>query len=113
MIAAAEGGLRYWKQAGTWLEEERAEYRLTRSLLQTGEPKAAIQSAERCIEVCELNNAPAFEQFFGYAVRALAQRAAGDADSFEASRNRALQLFAQVPQAERQWCESELKEIGG
>ena len=23
MIAAAEGGLRYWKQAGTWLEEER------------------------------------------------------------------------------------------
>jgi hypothetical protein len=24
MVAAAEGGLKYWKQAGTWLEEERA-----------------------------------------------------------------------------------------
>ena len=31
MIAAAEAGLKYWKQAGTWLEEERAEYQLTRS----------------------------------------------------------------------------------
>ena len=37
MIDAAEGGLKYWKQAGTWLEEERAEYRLARSLLQAGE----------------------------------------------------------------------------
>ena len=25
MVAAAEGGLKYWKQAGTWLEDERAE----------------------------------------------------------------------------------------
>ena len=31
--------LTYWKQAGTWLEEERAEYRLTRSLLQAGRPR--------------------------------------------------------------------------
>ena len=113
MIAAAQGGLQYWKQAGTWLEEERAEYRLARSLLHAGDQKGAIQSAERCIEVCKLNNAPALEQFFGYAALALAQRAAGDGDSFEASRNRALHLFEQVPQVEREWCESELKAIGG
>lgn len=113
MIAAARGGLKYWNQAGTWLEEERAEYRLTRSLLQAGESNAAIQSAERCIEVCKQNNAPAFEQFFGYAVLALAQRAAGDANSSEASRQVALSLFEQVPQEERQWCKSEAEELGG
>ena len=112
MAAAAEGGLRYWKQAGTWLEHERAEYRLARSLLQAGQATAAIQSARRCVEVCEQNDAPAFEQFFGHAVLAVAQRAAGDAESFKASRKRALQLFEQVAPEERTWCEPELKEIG-
>jgi hypothetical protein len=111
MVTAAEAGLKYWKRAGTWLEEERAEYRLTRSLLQAGQTDAAIRSAQRCIEICESNAAPAFEQFFGHAVLALAQRAAGNAASFAASRQRALQLFAQVPDGEMQWCEAELKEL--
>jgi tetratricopeptide (TPR) repeat protein len=113
MIAAAEGGLTYWKQAGTWLEEERAEYRLTRSLLQAGEPLAAIHSAERCIEICKRNNAPAFEQFFGYAGLALAQRAAGSESSFEAARLHALQLLERVPHEDRTWCASDLAELAG
>ena len=111
MIVAANGGLTYWKLAGTWLEEERAEYRLTRSLLQAGKPHAAIQSAARCIDVCKLNNAPAFEQFFGYAVLALSQRETGDTQSFEASRKYALALLEQVPQDEKKWCEPEVDEL--
>ena len=111
MVAAAEGGLKYWKQTGTWLEEERAEYRLARSLLQAGRPESAIQSATRCIEVCKANDAPAFEQFFGYAVLALAQRAVGNGAAFEASREQARHLFVLVPAAEQQWCESDLTEI--
>ncbi len=112
MIAAAESALKYWKLSGTWLEEERAEYRLTRSLLQAGEPKAAIRSAERCIHVCRSNGAPAIEEFFGYTVLALAQRAAGDASSFKDSRRQALRLFEQVPQEERQSCASDRKDLG-
>jgi tetratricopeptide (TPR) repeat protein len=111
MVAAALGGLQYWKLAGTWLEEERAEYRLTRSLMQAGDPERAIASAERCIDVCRRNNAPAFEEFFGYVALALAQRAAADRNSFEASRKRALDLFEKIPEAERHWCESDLKAI--
>ena len=113
MIAAAEGGLKYWKQAGTWLEEERAEYRLARSLLQADEPATAVQAARRCIAVCLANNAPGFEQFFGYAVLALALRSAGDADGFEASRKQALHLFELVAPDEQQWCKGELAELGG
>lgn len=113
MVAAAQGGLRYWRLAGTWLEEERAEYRLTRSLLQAGQAADAVQSARSCIEVCERNNAPAFERFFGHAVLALAQRASGDAASFEASRRRALDLLEQVPAAQRPWCARERQELGG
>lgn len=111
MIVAAEGGLKYWRQAGTWLEEERAEYRLARSLLQARNSEAAIQSARRCIKVCQANDAPAFEQFFGYAALALAQRAAGDVAGFEASRAHARTLLELVPEAERQWCESDLAEL--
>jgi tetratricopeptide (TPR) repeat protein len=113
MISAAEAGLKYWKQAGTWLEEERAEYQLTRSLLRAGQPLPAVQSAQRCVEVCKRNDAPPFEQFFGHAVLALAARAAGDTGSFNTHRARALSHYAQVPQDDRKWCERELKELGG
>jgi len=112
MIVAANGGLTYWKQAGTWLEEERAEYRLTRSLLQAGRPRDAIASAQRCVDVCARNDAPAIETFFGYVVLALAQRADGDAAAFAASRQQALALYENVPADEQRWCQSDLSELG-
>jgi tetratricopeptide (TPR) repeat protein len=112
MIAAARGGLQYWKLAGTWLEEERAEYRLARSLIQAGQATAAIECAERCIDVCKRNDAPPFEQFFGHAVLAVAQRAAGQSTAFAESRRVARRLFEQVPADEKSWCEAELKELG-
>ena len=113
MVTAAEGGLAWWRKAGTWLEEERAEYQLTRSLLKAGQAQAAIRSAERCIDICKRNAAPAFEQFFGHAVLALAHRAAGSAGGFAAQRDLALEALAQVPEDERRWCDRERKELGG
>jgi len=112
MLVAAQGGLTYWKQAGTWLEEERAEYRLTRSQLQARRAKDAIESARRCVDVCERNDAPAIETFFGYVVLALAQRADGDATAFAASRQRALALLEQVPEDEKRYCQSDLADLG-
>jgi hypothetical protein len=112
MLVAANGGLTYWKQAGTWLEEERAEYRLTRSLLQAGRAAEAIESARRCIDVCVRNDASAIETFFGCVVLALAQRADGDAAGFAASRQKALALLEQVPEEEKRWCQSDLAELG-
>ena len=112
MLVAAYGGLRYWKQAGTWLEEERAEYRLTRSLLRAGRATEAIESAKRCVDVCVRNDAPAIETFFGCVVLALAQRADGDATAFTASRQRALALLERVPEDEKQWCQADLAELG-
>jgi tetratricopeptide (TPR) repeat protein len=113
MLTAAEAGLQYWKQAGTWLEEERAEYRLARSRLQAGEAAAAVQSAERCVRVCKRNAAPAFELFFAHAVLALAQRAAGDGEAFQAQRSEAMACLGQVPEHDRQWCEGDRKELEG
>ena len=108
MVAAARGGLRYWRRAGTWLEEERAHHRLAHCLLAGGNPAAAADSAQDCITVCERNDAPAFEQFFGYAVLALARRATGDDLAFAAAREHALRLYARVPDDEREWCAADV-----
>jgi len=108
MLLAAQAGLDYWKRAGTWLEEQRAHYRLARSRLAAGLPGAAIDSAQECLAVCAAHHAPAIEQFFGYAALALAQRAAGDAAAFGASRRRALELHRALPEGERAWCTSDL-----
>jgi hypothetical protein len=80
--------------------------------LQAGKPSEAMQSARRCIVVCEGNDAPAIETFYGYVVLALAQRAGGDVNAFEDSRRHALSLFEQVPEDERRWCTSEVDELG-
>lgn len=111
MLMAAEGGLTYWKLAGTWLEEERAEYRLTRSRLAAGQPAAAVESAGRCLEVCKRNHAPPFELFFAHAVVALACRAAGSRDDYAIHRAEAQRIYDQVGEDERDFCASDLAEL--
>jgi HEPN domain-containing protein len=111
MIAAAEGALKYWRLAGTWLEEERAQYRLARSLLQAGEPDAAALHGMQCIELCVKHEAPALELFFGHAVLALARRAAHEHAAFEASRRQALDCLESLAADERQWYAADLAEL--
>lgn len=111
MVKAAEAGLRYWTLAGTWLEEERAEYQLARCLLKAGRLVAAREHIDRCIAICGQNDAPAFERFFGHAVRAIVARAEGDGAAFEDHRRAALERYALVPDDERSWCERERSEL--
>lgn len=112
MLNAARGALKYWQIAGTWLEHERAEYRLARSLLCAHEPALAVVHAQRCLDVCNDRDAPALEQFFAHAVLALAQRAAGDMERFAALRSSALASYQLVESAQQAWCRQELKELG-
>jgi len=111
MLVAAQGGLMYWKQAGTWLEEERAEYRLSRSLQKAGQFVAAIQAAQRCVDVCRRNAAPPFEMFFAHTVLAVAHRLAGDGAAFASQREHALAAYAQLPDDEKKWCDTGRAEL--
>jgi tetratricopeptide (TPR) repeat protein len=111
MVAAAQSGLDYWKRAGTWFEEERAHWRLAKCLLAAGRPREAVASAVRCVEVCDRNEAPAFERFFGHAALAFAHREAGDAEAFGAARRSAFACYEQIPDGERTWCEADLKAL--
>ncbi len=111
MLMAAEAGLKYWKLAGTWLEEERAELRLSQCRLAAGLAVDAIASAERCLAICAAQDAPAIERFFGQAALASAQKAADRGADFEASRAKADALFAQIPAEERAWCAGTLAQL--
>ncbi len=112
MLLCAHAALKYWKLVGTWLEEERAEYRLARSLLQAGQADAAVEPAQRCVDVCLRHGAPPFELFFGYAVLGIAQRAAGQAEAFVRSHTAALAQWQRVPDADRSWCQDDLNALG-
>ena len=111
MVAAAQSGLAFWRMAGTWLEEERAHYRLARSLLAAAKPAEAVYSASECVRVCDANDAPAFERFFAVAVLARACRESGRADEYKKFRVDALDWFDRVPEDEREWCEADLAEL--
>ena len=111
MVAAAEGGLQFWKIAGTWLEEERAEYRLARSLLLAARPTDALHAAQRCIAVCAANDAPVIERFFAHVVLALAHAACGHERACDEARREALALYERVPDGERSWCAEDLADV--
>lgn len=113
MLVCAEAARKYWKLTGTWLEVERAEYRLARSLLQAGQASDAVQAAQRCVDGCLGNGAPAFELFFGYAVLGIAQRSAGQTDASLHCEAAALAQWQAVPEADRGWCQSDLDELTG
>jgi len=111
MIAAAELGLKYWTLAGTWLEQERALSRLSCSLRRAGRAREAVEAAKRCLAVCEANDAPAFERFFGTAALARAQRDMGDRAACERSRDAARAHFDRLADDERSACEDELRAL--
>jgi len=106
MLDAARAGLEYWKIAGTWLEEERAEFRLSSCLRAEGDYEGAMAHARRCVAVCDANTAPPFERFFGVAAFALAQRDAGLDEDADATLRHVNAAYAAIPAAERRWCET-------
>lgn len=112
LVVCAQAALIYWKLAGTWLEEERAEYRLARSLLQAGQAVTAIAAAQRCVAVCVAHEAPAFEQFFAYAVLAMAHQAAGQASAYAHNCLLALGHWETLEPEDRPWCRDDLAELG-
>lgn len=111
MVDAAASALAHWRRAGTWLEEERAHYRLAMSRLAAGDAAGAVDSAGHCLAVCDANGAPPFERFFGYAALAMARRAAGDRAAFADARTRALAMYEALEDDDKPFAQSDLAKI--
>ncbi len=109
MLLAAHTGRKYWQIAGTWLEVERAEYRLAQSYLKARDLINSIKHANLCLTICETNNAGALEFFFAYESIALVEY------KMKQSTLRSLpqmqKYFAELSQSDKDWCRQTLTKI--
>ena len=111
MLLAAHSGRKYWQIAGTWLEIERAEYRLAQSYLKARDPINSIKHANLCLTICESNNAGPLEYFFAYEAIALVEH------SMKQTTLRSLpqmqKYFEELSQNDKEWCRKTLAKIEG
>lgn len=113
MLTAAEMGLQWWRQAGGWMEHERAEYRLSRAWLAAGDAARAQEHARRCLALLEAQaDAPPMERFFAHEALALAARAAGDSDAHQRSSQAARAAYEAMDAGAQAECRSALDALG-
>jgi hypothetical protein len=108
MIQAAQTGRRFWAIAGTWLETERAEYRLAMTWLKADDLAQARTHAQQCLEIVAANDGAALERFFGWEALGRVERAAGNATGHAQALAQAEQAFAGLEAGDRGWCQASL-----
>jgi hypothetical protein len=111
MILAAQTARHYWALAGTWLETERAEYRLAMTWLQAGDPARAREHAQACLQIVAANDGAALERFFGSEALGLVERAAGNASGHAQALVQARSAFAELDPADQAWCAASLDKL--
>lgn len=108
MILAAQAGRMHWSRAGTWLEVERAEYRLAMTWLMAGDPMQAKEHAQACLDVVQTHDAPALEHFFAWEAVGTASRAAGHSAAHAHALVQAREAYARLNDDEATACRSSL-----
>ncbi len=101
MLTAARTARRHWELAGTWLNVERAEYRLAKSLLAAAVPDQALEHARACLDVCRANGAEPSELFWALECLALCQHALATGEEFDATLAEARAAFEALSEAEQ------------
>jgi hypothetical protein len=104
MILAAQTARHYWEIAGTWLETERAEYRLAMTWLQAGDPARAREHAQACLEIVKSNGNPPLEAFFGWEAIGRVERAGGNQTGHAHALAMARPEFERLPDDDKAWC---------
>jgi hypothetical protein len=108
MILAARTAREYWARSGTWLETERAEYRLARTWLAAGDVAQARQHAQACLAIVREHDSPALEAFFGWEALGLVERAAGNATAHTHALTQAREAYGRLREEDRGWCKASL-----
>ena len=111
MILAAQTARRCWALAGSWLETERAEYRLALTWLAAGEPARARGHAQACLSIVAANDGAALERLFAWEALGRVERAAGNADGHAHALAQAREALAQVDEADRAWCADSIAQL--
>ena len=109
MLLAAHAGRKYWQIAGTWLEVERAEYRLAQSYLKARDPISSIKHANLCLTICEANQAAPLEFFFAYEAIALVEHKMKQVTL--RSLPQMQKYFAELSDSDKEWCRKTLLKV--
>lgn len=113
MILAARTSRTCWARAGTWLETERADYRLAMTWLQAGDAAEARRHAQACLAIVRENDAPALEHFFAWEALGAVERAAGNTTGHAQAVAQAREAFARLDAADVEWCRPSLDKLAG
>jgi hypothetical protein len=111
MIQAAQASRLYWERAGTWLETERAEYRLAMTWLQAGDAARARAHAQACLEIVSASDGAALERLFGWEALGLVECAAGNPAAHAEALAQAREAFAALDESDQAWCAASLEAL--
>ena len=111
MLQAAQVGLEFWRRAGTWLEEERAHYRLALCQARAGDVAAARGHAQACLRIVAGHGEPPLERFFGLEALARAERLAGDTPALAHAVAAAGEAWTLIDPADQGWCRPTLEAL--
>jgi hypothetical protein len=111
MIRAAQVARRHWELAGTWLETERAEYRLARTWQQAGDLTQARQHAQNCLEIVQAHDNVPLEAFFGWEALGLVEHSAGNAAGHAQAVRNAQAAFEALSADDQGWCRPSLDKL--
>lgn len=111
MIQAAQVARAQWERAGTWLEVERAEYRLALCWLAAGDPALGLQHARHCESIVQENGSAPLEVFFAAEALCLSARALGDTAVQAGAVATAQQAFEALLSDDQVWCRATLNTL--
>ena len=111
MIQAAQAGRKHWALAGTWLETERAEYRLALSWRKAGDFIQARQHAQNCLQIVQAQGHVPLEAFFAWVVLGQVEQAAGNAAGLTQALSHAESAFVGLDEGDRGWCQPSLDKL--
>ena len=111
MVLAAQASRRHWALAGTWLNVERAEYRLAITWLHAGDLAQAREHAQACLRIVEANAGAALERLFGWEALGLVERAAGNRAEHAHALEEARAAFAELSAEDQAWCRASLDKL--
>ena len=111
MLLAAQASRHYWERAGTWLEVERAEYRLAMSWLQAGDTARARTHAQACLNTVAANHGEALERFFGWEALGQVERAVANPSGQASALAQARAAFAELDESDQAGCAASLDRL--
>jgi len=108
MVSAARAALKHWLIAGQWPEQQKAQYRLSKSLFAAGMNVEALEAAMSCLAICKTHAAGAYDLFWANEAVATVIHATKPSAFIEYLKNMR-ENFERLKEDEKPWCEPRLK----